>query len=438
MNKKKIRASFVNLGCFKNVVDTEVLGGLLKKRGIEIVSSYEETDWLIINTCGFIRDAKEESIDEIFNAFEKKDAREIKHIAVFGCLVQRYYDEIKSNFKNADIIWGVNKINELADSIVLNSSNNYKDNSLFLYDHKNERIISTTPNTTFIKISEGCNMKCSFCSIPSIRGKFRSREIESIILEAKKYKDLGFKEINLISQNSTFLGLDKGKISLLPELMERLSEIGMDWIRVLYLMPEDVNDRVIDAFKIPGILPYFDLPFQHSSPKILKRMNRGNGFYPMEELIEKIRNGSGKSVIRSSFIVGFPGETDEDFEHLLNFAKKSKIERIGVFGYSDEENTTAFNMVEKVDSETIEFRKEKLLNISDENMELYNKKIVGTTQDFLPLGPWDNNSTIGRIYSQAPETDGFTKIEIPFTGDFNIFKVKISNFNHELVIGEKE
>jgi len=437
MKNKNIKASFVNLGCFKNIVDTEVLGGMLSKQGIEIVSSYEKSDWIIINTCGFIRDAKEESIEEIFNAFELKESGEVKHVAVFGCLIQRYYEEIKENFKNADILWGVNNLRELADSIAENSKSEYKEDSLFLYDHNYQRIISTTPNTTFIKISEGCNMKCSFCSIPSIRGKFRSRDISSIIREAEKYKKMGFKEVNLISQNSTYFGRDKGSISLLPELLKEISQIGLDWIRVLYLMPEDVDDKTIEAINYPGILPYFDLPFQHSSPSILKRMHRGGGFYSMNKLINRIREVSDKSIIRSSFIVGFPGETEEDFKHLLDFAEQSKIERIGVFGYSDEENTPAFNMKDKLIPDIIEYRKEELLNISDKNIEIYNKKIIGSSMDFLPLGSWDNNSTIGRISSQAPETDGLTRINVPFTRNYDIYRIKITGYDHELVIGEK-
>ncbi|MCK4888517.1 MAG: 30S ribosomal protein S12 methylthiotransferase RimO, partial [Candidatus Aminicenantes bacterium] len=417
MRNDKIRASFISLGCFKNIVDTEVLGGMLEKKNIKLVSPYEETDWVIINTCGFIRDAKEESIDEILAAFEKKEAGNIKHVAVFGCLIERYYADIQESFKNADILWGVNGMEELADLISKNESKEYKESELFLYNDSHKRIITTTSNSTFIKISEGCNMKCAFCSIPAIRGKFRSRDLNSLIKEAEDYKSRGFNEINLISQNSTYFGKDKGKNSQFPQLLKELSGIGFDWIRVLYLMPEDVDDKMIKAFENPSILPYFDLPFQHVAENVLKKMYRGNGVYKNSELIRKIRDQFGDSVIRSSFIVGFPGEQEGDFEELVSFVEETKIERVGVFGYSDEEETKAFDLKEKIDPEIIEERKEKILDISDKNLEIYNKSIRNTEKSFLPLGPWDNNATIGRISSQSPETDGLTKVEIPFTED---------------------
>ncbi|MCP5107260.1 MAG: MiaB/RimO family radical SAM methylthiotransferase, partial [bacterium] len=348
MKNEKITASFVSLGCFKNLVDTEVLGGLLEKYNVRIVSPYEETDWIIINTCGFIRDAKEESIDEILAALEKKESGEIKHVAVLGCLTQRYYDDLKENFKDADIIWGVNDPNRLARLIANTEKEEYPDKDLFLYDHNYKRLITTTPNSTFIKISEGCNMKCSFCAIPQIRGEFRSRAIESIIEEAKKYKKMGFQEINLISQNSTYFGKERGPKSQLPDLLKEISKLDFNAVRVLYLMPEEITDEIIDGFSHPSIVPYFDLPFQHVAQGVLKRMNRGGDSVKNIKMIKKIREKYPDAVIRSSFIVGFPGETDADFRELQAFAKVSGIERFGVFGYSDEENTEAFDLQEKI------------------------------------------------------------------------------------------
>lgn len=437
MGNDQIRASFISLGCFKNIVDTEVLGGMLERKNIKLVSPYEETDWVIINTCGFIRDAKEESIDEILNAFEKKEAGKVKNVAVFGCLVERYYDDIQESFKNADILWGVNGMEELADLISNNKSNEYKESELFLYNDSHKRIITTTPNSTFIKISEGCNMKCAFCSIPSIRGKFRSRNLKSLIKEAEDFKERGFNEINLISQNSTYFGKDREKISQFPELLKEISGIGFDWVRVLYLMPEDVDDKIINAFDNPSILPYFDLPFQHVSENILKKMYRGNGVYKNSELIKKIRDQFSDAVIRSSFIVGFPGEQESDYEELAAFVSENKIERVGVFGYSDEEGTKAFGLKEKIDPEIIEERKEKILDISDNNLDIYNKSILQTEMSFLPLGPWDNNTTIGRISSQSPETDGLTKVNTPFANDYSPYKINITGNEHELIFGEK-
>ena len=202
-------------------------------------------------------------------------------------------------------------------------------------------------------------------------------------------------------------------------------------------MPEDVDDKIINAFDNPSILPYFDLPFQHLSENILKKMYRGNGVYKNSELIKKIRDQFSDAVIRSSFIVGFPGEQESDYEELAAFVSENKIERVGVFGYSDEEGTKAFGLKEKIDPEIIEERKEKILDISDNNLDIYNKSILQTEMSFLPLGPWDNNTTIGRISSQSPETDGLTKVNTPFANDYSPYKINITGNEHELIFGEK-
>ncbi len=439
MKNQITKASFVSLGCFKNIVDTEVLGGMLEKYNIQIVSPYEDAEWIIINTCGFVRDAKEESIQEILAALEKKESGEIKHVAIFGCLTQRYHNDLKENFKDADIIWGVNDLDQLAQMIAETKKEEYKNKKPFLYDHNHKRIITTTPNSTYIKISEGCNMTCSFCAIPQIRGPFRSRSIESIMKEAEKYKKMGFQEINLISQNSTYFGKDRGTKSQLPELLKEISTLGLNAVRVLYLMPEEVTDEIIDGFSPPSILPYFDLPFQHVAPNVLKRMNRSGGSKKNSEMIKKIRAKYPDAVIRSTFIVGFPGETESNYEELKAFAKVSRIERFGVFAYSDEENTEAFNLKDKLEPNVAELRKELLMDISDENIKKYNEKLVDTTQDFLPLGPcpWDGNSTIGRITSQAPETDGLTQVaDIPFNDDYRMYTIRITGFQNEMIYGE--
>jgi ribosomal protein S12 methylthiotransferase len=439
MSDTKKTVAFVSLGCFKNIVDTEVLGGMLQELGVEIVPPYETADWLVINTCAFIRDAKEESIDEVLEAFEKKEQGEIRHVAVMGCLPERYTEELKDNFKEADIIWGVNDPEELAELIAKGSSADYTKRDLFLYTDQHKRMITTTPNTTFIKISEGCNMQCTFCAIPQIRGPYRSRDTESIIKEAKLYHNLGFSELNLISQNSTYYGKDRQKKSELPQLLEELSKIGFTWIRVLYLMPEEVDDDIIEAFSHPTILPYFDLPFQHVAPNVLKAMKRSGSIEGKLEMIEKIRRRFPNAIIRSTFIVGFPGETEEDFQQLKDFALKAKIERIGAFPYSPEEETEAFAMQQTVDEDEAIDRREQLMDISDQNMEAFNETLVDTQQDFLPIGPcpWDTEATIGRIAGQAPEVDGATVVSVKFDDTFDIFKIKITGFENEILHGER-
>ena len=439
MKTEKTTASFINLGCFKNVVETEVLGGLLEKKGVRIVSSYEKSDWLIVNTCGFIRDAKEESIDTILEALEKKENGEAKYIAIIGCLSQRYYNEIKNNFKDADIVWGVNEPEQLAELISKKEKMDYKDKEPFLYNDTYNRIITTPQNTTFIKISEGCNMQCSFCIIPQIKGSFRSREIGSILKEAENYKKIGFQEINLISQNSTYFGKDKGEKSKLPKLLKEISKIGFKWVRVLYLMPEEVDSEIIESFSNPTILPYFDLPFQHISLKILKKMNRKGGTEKNLELIKNIRKKFKNAIIRTTFIIGFPGETEPDFNELIEFAKKARIERIGAFEFSEEENTAAFKLKKRVPPEIIKDRIKTLMDISDRNIENYNKTLINSIQEFLPLGPcpWNDKSTVGRIKSQAPEIDGLTVVNEVFKDIYKIYNIKISGYENEILKGER-
>lgn len=436
MEKQKTTVSFVSLGCFKNIVDTEVLGGMLEKLGVRIVSDYEDPDWVVINTCGFIQEAKEESIEEILRTLERKNRGDIHRVAVIGCLTQRYTRDLKKHFKDADIIWGVNDFPELARLIATGRPLEYADKNPFLYNEKHRRIITTTPNSTFIKISEGCDMPCSFCAIPQIRGPYRSRTIPSILKEAEKYRDMGFQELNVISQNTTYFGKDRGKKSLLPRLLRELSNLGLKWIRVLYLMPEEVDEEIIHAFAHPSIIPYFDLPFQHVSRQVLAGMKRGGNRETNLELIRSIREQFPRAVIRSTFIVGFPGETEREFHELAEFAAQAAIERIGIFGFSPEENTAAFRLKNRVKPEEIEIRKQKMMEISDRNMETYNKRILNSIQEFIPLGSWENQTTIGRIASQAPEVDGLTQVQLPFNDDYQIKNVKITAFRNGFLYGD--
>jgi ribosomal protein S12 methylthiotransferase len=429
--------SFVSLGCFKNTVDSEVLAGMLKERGMEVVSEYENPDWLVINTCGFIRDAKEESIEEILTALEKREKGEIKKLAVFGCLIQRYRQELQNTFKNVDILWGVNDVEELADSIAKDQPTEYQDKNLFLYNDRHQRLPFTTPGSTFVKISEGCNMACSFCSIPMIRGPYRSRPISSILKEAGHLKNQGVEELNLISQNSTYFGKDRAKHSQLPDLLKKISGLGFRWLRVLYLMPEEITTEILESFAGPSILPYFDLPFQHVSAGILKKMQRGGDFKKNMRLVRQIRSMFPKAVLRSTFIVGFPGEGEDDFKQLLEFAEESAIERIGVFGFSLEENTASCKLPGRKKPQTIDDRKNRLLDISDKNLLKYNRALIGQTVDFLPLAPWTNSSTIGRIGSQAPEVDGHCEVQVKFSEKFKLLPIKLTGFQNEMLFGEK-
>ena len=428
-------AAFVSLGCFKNTVDSEVLAGMLQKRGMEIVSEYEDPDWMVINTCGFIRDAKEESIGEILAALEKKERGEIKSLAIFGCLIQRYHKELKGMFGKADILWGVKDIEELADAIASGRPAAYPDRGLFLYTDRHPRPAFTTANSTFIKISEGCNMTCSFCAIPRIRGPFRSRSIPSILREAEALKKRGVEELNLISQNSTYFGKDRGKASQLPELLKELSALEFRWLRVLYLMPEELTPEILGGFTWPSVLPYFDLPFQHVAASILKKMNRGGGHERNLHLVRDIRKKFPGAVLRSTFIVGFPGESEDDFRQLMDFAVEAALERIGVFAFSPEENTASFDLPGRKSLRTSAARRRKLMDISDRNLSRYNKGLIGKTLDFLPLAPWAGGHTIGRIWAQAPEVDGHCTVDAAFTESQPMFPIQIKSFQGEMLRG---
>lgn len=359
-------------------------------------------------------------------------------MAVFGCLIQRYRRELQNTFKNVDILWGVNDMEELADAMAKDRPAAYQDKKLFLYSDRHQRLPFTTPGSTYIKISEGCNMTCSFCSIPMIRGPYRSRPILSIVKEAENLKKGGVEELNLISQNSTYFGKDRAKRSQLPELLKEMSGLGFRWLRVLYLMPEEMNGEILESFAGPSILPYFDLPFQHVSSAILKKMRRGGDYKKNLRLVRQIRDMFPKAVLRSTFIVGFPGESDDDFKQLLEFAAEAAIERIGVFGFSLEENTASFKLPQRKKPQTIENRKNSLLDISDGNLQKYNQTLTGQTMDFLPLAPWTDGSTIGRIGSQAPEVDGHCAVQVKYSEKGKMFPIKISGFQNEMLFGEKK
>ncbi len=435
MPQKKI--SFVSLGCFKNSVDTEILAGLLLEEGVEIVSEYEDPDWLVINTCAFIRDAKEESNEEILAAIERKTTGDLTGVAVFGCLGERYASEVKQLHPQLDVVWGVNDLPGLARVLAGRSKTEYRNDSLYLHTAETPRLHTLTPNTTFVKISEGCDMGCSFCAIPSIRGPFRSRPMVDILSEVLRYRETGITEVNLVSQNSTAYGRDLSNPVSLAELIEAVSELGLPWIRPLYLMPEAVDDRLIDCFKRPGVLPYFDLPFQHVSPSVLKNMRRGGGFKDNLALVEKIRKMVPGAVFRCSFIAGFPGETQGEFEELLAFVKEAGIEYVGAFAYSDEEGTEAFRLPGKIDEPEIYEREERLRELGEEQLSRHFNALHGKIFEFLPLGPWDNGTTIGRIALQAPEIDGLTQLDCPFDDEsWSPKSIRITGHDCEILTGE--
>jgi ribosomal protein S12 methylthiotransferase len=269
-----------------------------------------------------------------------------------------------------------------------------------------------------------------------IRGPYRSRSIISILKEAEHLQKQGVEELNLVSQNSTYYGKDRGKLSQLPDLLKEIARLGFRWLRVLYLMPEEITAEILAAFAEPSLLPYFDLPFQHVSARILKMMRRGGDFKQNMQLVRQIRNMFPNAVLRSTFIVGFPGEDEDDFKQLLEFAEEAAIERIGVFGFSLEENTASCKLPQRKKPQTIETRKNRLLDISTNNLRKYNQGLIGKTMEFLPQAPWSNGSTIGRISSQAPEVDGHCAVKIKFNEICKLYPIKIKRFQNEMLFGE--
>ena len=407
-----MKVGFISLGCSKNLVDTEMTIGLFKNNNFEIVNEVEKAEIIIINTCGFIESAKQEAIDTILEMTEYKETGKCKYLIVMGCLVQRYKDELQRAIPEVDLFISIdeydefwNKIEKLVGVAPLGDQLN---NNCTELEYMN-RVISTGNKTAYLKIAEGCSNKCTYCAIPYIRGPYVSRTIEDILEEANKLNEMGIEELIVIAQDTTRYGEDLYGKSKLSELLEELCKIdGFKWIRFLYAYPESITDESIEVVKKNDkICNYFDIPIQHISDSVLKRMNRRTTGQKIEDLIIKIKSQIPDVVLRTSLIVGFPGETEEDFEKLYNFVKKGYFAKLGVFMYSKEDGTPAARLKEQIHHNTKKRRHNKIMTIakkaSDENLEL----CVGNTYDVLVENiTFDNKFYIGRSYMDIPETDG--------------------------------
>ena len=399
-----MKVGFVSLGCSKNLVDTEMMIGLFKKNNFEIVNNPKEAEIIVINTCGFIESAKEEAINTILEMAEYKKEN-CKYLIVTGCLVERYKEDLIKSLPEVDLFVKFSEYNSLWEQIenVINH-NNQKDEKL---DFLN-RVISTGTNYAYIRIAEGCNNFCTFCAIPYIRGRFTSRKIEDILEEAKMLAEKGYKELIIIAQDTTKYGTDIYGKPRLAELLHEISKIdGIEWIRFLYAYPETITDELIEEVKNNDkICKYFDIPMQHISDRILKKMNRKSTGESIKKLITKLREEIPEVVIRSTLMVGFPGETEEDFDELYEFVKWAKLDKLGCFTYSKEEGTAAFNMENQVHPMTKKKRYNKIMalqqKISEENM----KKHIGKTLKVLV-----EENGVGRTYMDVPDIDGVIYIE---------------------------
>ncbi|MBI5287047.1 MAG: 30S ribosomal protein S12 methylthiotransferase RimO, partial [Deltaproteobacteria bacterium] len=411
----KGKVCLVSLGCPKNLVDSEVMLGILKDHHFELTTDETRADVIVVNTCGFINDAKEESIDTILRLAELKEKGNCRLFIVAGCLSQRYKEELAEGLPEVDYFIGTGEYPKIAEIIKDGSSQRVIVNApTYIPDHTVPRILSTPRHSAYVKVAEGCSNHCSYCTIPGIRGEFRSRPIQSILTEIENLVAQGVKEVNLIAQDTTSYGKDLNDPETLEDLLEEMVKIdGLKWIRLLYLYPNRMTDGLIRLIRDnEKICKYIDIPTQHISDRILKTMNRRYRRQDIERLIQRVREEIPGVVLRTSLIVGFPGETERDFEELLDFVKGIRFDRLGAFKYSREEGTPAYEMDKQV-TENIKRSRFKQIMKTQARISLEkNKAMVGSTVKVLVEGASEESDLLlkGRIESQAPDIDGVTYI----------------------------
>ena len=412
---KKI--GFISLGCPKNLVDSEVMMGQLKQSGYEITSDAAEADTVVVNTCGFIESAKKESIDAILEAARLKTEGKATRLVVAGCLVERYRDDLKAGMPEVDAFIGTSQINDIL--AVCDPKSNPRSlpviplgnqTATYLYDESTPRVLATPSHYAFIKIAEGCDRPCAFCFIPQMRGHFRSRRFGSIVAEAHQLAEEGVKELILVAQDSSRYGEDLGKQDALAHLLRELSHTeGIDWVRVMYTYPTHISDTFLEVLATePKAVKYLDMPLQHASQNVLKLMKRGGNRKSLEKLIKRVRDDVPGIGVRTTFITGFPGETEEDFQELLTFIKNVEFDRVGVFSYSDEEGTPAYELPNKVDPKVAERRRARLMKEQAKISKRRNKARVGEVVRVLFEGDSNESDLLwqGRMETQAPDIDG--------------------------------
>ncbi len=434
---------FVSLGCDKNLVDTENMLGILKNKGFEFTDDEWEADIIAINTCCFIGDAKQESINTILEMAEhKKDAR-CKVLVVAGCLAHRYQDEIIKEIPEVDAFVGTSSYDKIADMI--NSVLEEKGISNFVEDANRmpmveaDRIVTTPGYYEYLKIAEGCDKHCTYCVIPKVRGSFRSFPIEYLVNQTKKLVEGGVKEIILVAQETTLYGVDLYGKKSLPKLLHNLGLIeGLEWIRILYCYPEEINDELIEVIKNePKVCHYLDMPIQHASDNILKRMGRRTSKQELTDIVAKLRREIPDIALRTTLITGFPGETDVDHEEVMQFIDECEFDRLGVFTYSREEDTVAAQMPDQIDEEIKGKYRDELMQLQQEISADRSAAMIGRIvrvmiEGFIP----EDNTYVGRSYKDAPNVDGLVFVECDrelMSGDF--IDVKITGSTEYDLIG---
>ena len=406
-----MNVGFVHLGCSKNLVDTEMAIGLFKENGYKIVNNEEEADVLVINTCGFIGPAKEEAINTILEMAEYKKKR-CKYLIVMGCLVERYKEELSKAIPEVDLWIKYSSYSTIWEQIetILKSEKENKNNLDFL-----DRVITTGNNFAYLRIAEGCSNFCTYCAIPKIRGPFVSRKMEDVIEEAKKLANEGYEELIIIAQDTTKYGIDIYGESKLAELLKELCKIEkLKWIRFLYSYPETITDELIEVVKNEDkICKYFDIPIQHISNSVLKRMNRKSNGETIRTLIKRLRKEIPGVVIRTTVMVGFPGETKEDFEELYDFVKEARFERLGAFSFSKEEGTPAEKLKAQIHPMTKKSRYNKIMSLQQKIASETQQEMVGKELEVLiETKTFDGKYYVGRSYREVPDIDGLIYIEM--------------------------
>ncbi len=403
-----IKVGMISLGCSKNQVDAELMMAMIVEGGWQVVGDPEHCDVVIINTCGFIEDAKRESIDAILEYCRKKEEGRLRAVVVTGCLAERYQQELAREIPETDVVLGIGKNSQIVAAIreALEGRRVVEFGPKEDLELEGERILANPPYFAYIKVAEGCDNRCSYCAIPLIRGGFRSRSMEDIMAEVRRLAARGVREMNLVAQDTSRYGLDRYGKYMLPELIHQVCQVeGVDWVRILYAYPERITDQLIDAIaREPKVVKYIDIPVQHGSGKVLREMNRVGDRHTILALVEKLRERIPGVVIRTTMIVGFPGETQEDFEELCQLVKDARFERLGCFAYSQEEDTPAGEREDQIDPKVRADRADRVMELQMDIAFAFAQSCKGKVLDVLVEGR-QGARYYGRSYMDAPDID---------------------------------
>jgi ribosomal protein S12 methylthiotransferase len=434
---------FVSLGCDKNLVDTEMMLGMLREKGYEFTDDEDEADIVVVNTCCFIGDAKEESINTLLEMAELKKEGKLKALLATGCLAQRYREEIQKEIPEVDAILGTMAIEEITAAVeeVLagQGKNHYRDLNAAPAVYR-RRVVTTGGHFAYLKIAEGCNKRCTYCIIPKVRGDYRSIPIEELTAQAEELAEGGVKELILVAQETTLYGVDLYGKKSLPALLKKLAEVeGIRWIRILYCYPEEITDELIETIASePKVCHYLDIPIQHASDAVLNRMGRKTNEEELRQRIDQIRERIPDICLRTTLISGFPGETEEDYEELYRFVNEMEFDRLGVFTYSREEDTVAAEMPDQIEEEVKEARRDELMELQQVIAFDKAESMIGKRLEVMVEGKIaDEDVYVTRTYRDAPNVDGYLFLRTEatlMTGDF--VEALVTDFNEYDLIGE--